>query len=107
MNGDRVSPSESPPVKSAFARCSDFIPGPDLFLKEAIKGDRVTNSGQESKQPKECTCEENPCPAQFPHPDDDDIFDDSTGDNIGCCNNSCIGDDACELECAEHRHAST
>ncbi len=67
----------------------------------------LAHSKNKSKQPKECICEESPCPAQFPHPDDDVIFDESTGDNIGCCNNSCIGDDASELECAEHRHTST
>ena len=40
-------------------------------------------SKNKSKQPKECACEETPCPAQFHHPDGG-IFDDSTGDNMDC-----------------------
>ena len=82
-----------------------------LIISSALSSHLLlAHSKNKSKQPKECTCEEVPCPAQLPHPDDGDIFDDAVDDDNCCCgtcnscvgdiSDSCNGDYACGLGCA-------
>ena len=64
-----------------------------LIISSALSSHLLlAHSKNKSKQPKECACEETPCPAQFPHPDDDDIFYDAIDEDDCCCCDACNAD---------------